>query len=246
MNLNIFRNDKDNVGDANCSPTFYFDIPNTKIIDIYDKNIFDMVNKSNNIIFGGGGLLAFEEKIKQILKIRNKKFITWGLGHNKHDINKIKKSKIFEIFKLNGIRDFGLDIDYVPCPSCMHNSFNVKREIKYPIVVYEHKHVKIDINKFPKRNNSGNDIESVLDFLGSAETIITNSYHGAYWSILLKRKVLMIPFSSKFYGFKYKIPIVNVINWKESINKTQIYNEALEESCFLNKKYYKKVLNVLN
>lgn len=162
-------------------------------------------------------------------------------------MSNIEKSKIFEKIDLNGIRDFGLCIDYVPCSSCMHSEFDIKREIKHKFIVYEHKSFKLNINDFPKKNNSGNDIKSVLDFLGSAETIITNSYHGAYWGVLLNRKVIIVsPFSSKFYGFKYKIPIVSSDNWVEVIDKAQSYEEALEESRFLNKEFYKKVLNILN
>ena len=47
-------------------------------------------------------------------------------------------------------------------------------------------------------------MEYVLDYLGSAEIIYTNSYHGAFWSLLLGREVIIPkssnPLSSKFYG----------------------------------------------
>ena len=35
-------------------------------------------------------------------------------------------------------------------------------------------------------------LEQMVEFIGTSETIVTNSYHAMYWAILLKRKVIAI------------------------------------------------------
>ena len=48
-------------------------------------------------------------------------------------------------------------------------------------------------------------IKEAIDFINNCDTIITNSYHGMYWSYLLGKEVICIPFSSGHYNFNGKI-----------------------------------------
>jgi hypothetical protein len=61
--------------------------------------------------------------------------------------------------------------------------------------------------------NETNDLDQILDFLGSGETILTTSFHAAYWGTLLIRKVLAFPFSNKFITMKPKLAIYPVRSW---------------------------------
>ena len=53
---------------------------------------------------------------------------------------------------------------------------------------------------FEKLENS-NSFQEIIEFIQSSECIVTNSYHGMYWSLLLNKKVGIIPNSSKFFDF---------------------------------------------
>ena len=80
----------------------------------------------------------------------------------------------------------------------MNNLFFKYRDIKPKklIGVYKHKRVdlfsKNNINDYPKMDNSGVNIEEKLKFISNFDYIITNNYHGVYWTTLLERKVMMV------------------------------------------------------
>ena len=53
-------------------------------------------------------------------------------------------------------------------------------------------------------SNYGTNLEEKLNFLSQYEFIITNSYHGVYWSQLLNKKVLCYPVKSSLLNFLYE------------------------------------------
>lgn len=239
--VNIFVMNKSNVGDWYCAPMRYF--PFKKRVFAHFGALPGMSGDRipRNIILGGGGLLNpvakphFETLTRHRSEI--KKLIAWGIGSNVHyrtedgftdDISALYPPFI-EMFDLFGARDFGTEHRWVPCASCMHPAFNTRFEIKNPIVLYEHEKVRIEIDGFPRMDNSEMDLRKVSQFLGSSETVITNSYHGVYWATLLGKRVVAIPFSSRFHGFKHQPRICTHDNWKKGIEKTETFPDALDE-----------------
>ena len=289
--INCYATDRKNIGDSLSSPLNYFELPGAKIekLDIRLPVKAEEL-EGKHIIIGGGGLLfpRFLPEITTIINARKrKKLIAWGIGQQ---IYVRKKGKLFpryitdeainsfdysylENFDLVGIRDFGiLGYDWLPCASCMHKSFDKKREIKHEFVVFSHKKFLLNIENFPRLTNECNDMEKVLDFLGSGETVLTSSYHGVYWATLLGRKVLAFPFSSKFYTLKHKpnmypvelwlrkkksfierlnfryknkfyFPSTN--SWQSLLKDSQSYPESLEECRHKNQLYYSKVMEFM-
>lgn len=252
--ISIYRIDNYNVGDNYSNPATYFDfIRDSEGIDIigkWDSNIIDRI-KNSVVILGGGGLIEhndFMPNIEELLKCEPKKIIIWGAGHNVHESDKIKMPKYFDKIDLIGIRDYGSKYPWVPCSSCMSPLFDKEYGIRHKIVVYEHQfeRYRLSINSFPKMNNRETDIKKVIEFLGSGEIILTNSYHGAYWGTLLNRKVIIVnPFSSKFYGFKYKMPMANENNWQTKLEEAKNYPQALQECRKANLNFAEKVKKLL-
>ena len=248
----MFRADKTNCGDWWSLPAHYFTFPSeSQVVEINDYTNEQL--KSGSIIIGGGRLIgpAFKQ-LEFLLAQKNIKKIGWGLGNNMLDNKKtgyvshsVPFPKYVENFDLLGVRDYIHGYRWVPCASCMHPAFSKKYEIKHDIVIFEHKRIPINIKGFPKLNNTGNDIEKILSFLGSAETVITNSYHGAYWAILLGRKCIVFHFSSKFYGFKHKPSIGQIHEWRSLLDKATVHKEALYESKEANIKFYNDVMKLL-
>ena len=72
------------------------------------------------------------------------------------------------------------------------------------------------------------------------EVIITNAYHGLYWSTLLGKRVICIRNKSGLFTLKYK-PVYlskgSFIN-NELISKANTYNHALEECRSKNIDFY--------
>lgn len=226
VNYHVFG--QKNIGDRLSAPVNYFDFPGC---DLEEADIFKpkATTKGKHIILGGGGLLfsRFENSISELVSFKgDKKLIAWGVGQQVYgdfSINSIKSFnylKYLDDFNLVGIRDFDFGYNWVPCSSCMNQSFDKKREIRHEFVVFSHKKFQLKIDSFPQMTNDvAEDIDQVLDFLASGETILTSSYHGAYWGILLGRKVLAFPFSSKFYTLKHKPEIYPVQKWIQARNR---------------------------
>lgn len=228
--------DQKNVGDLLSSPTNYFDFPGYSIAqqEIRDPNPHSLQGK--HILIGGGGLLysRFLGNITTLGKAQDRgRLIAWGVGQQDYQFfaenHKFDYSSYLKEFDLVGIRDFNAGYNWVPCASCMHPSFDQNRAIKHEFVVFSHKKFQLKIDSFPRMTNETQGIEEVLDFLGSGETILTSSYHGAYWGTLLGRKVLAFPFSSKFLTFKHMPQIYPIEKWAQTRLELKLLNRSIYE-----------------
>jgi len=189
--------------------------------------------------------------LNQIDKVTAPRFV-WGAGHNGEgdvDFKKIRWPKSFAGYKLVGIRDFHEHsrFSWVPCASCMHPAFDKTYEIKNDVIWFEHKKQMIkDFGQdpIPRFVNTGGNIEQTIELLGSANTILTNSYHGAYWGTLLKKKVIVVggAWSSKFRWFKHAPTILEKKeDWKDWVETAPIHDNALEECRNATKNYWKLI-----
>jgi hypothetical protein len=255
MVINIHRIDRKNVGDMAASPLDYFQFPKAKKVEIMSINKPDILQ--NHIIIGGGGLLArsfFEKQMDYITANAKGKVISWGIGHNCYEGlgEKLSYPSYMDRFHLHGIRDYEEGYNYVPCVSCMSPLFDKKYTVKHGIVVYEHPRRRIAIDeKFPRMDNTVSSFKRVIEFLASAEIILTSTFHGAYWGLLLGKRVLAFPWSTKFYTLRYKPVLCDEKDWKDylggNVNKQLTsYPEALEDCRELNRRHYEKVCHLIS
>jgi hypothetical protein len=250
--INVYRKDRHNTGDLHSTPILYFDFPvKVKHNEIYKTRIRPKRLKDNVVIVGGGGTLGnhyFASNMKTIAESKALKRIAWGIGHNLHGSDKIQFPDYLQKFDLVGIRDYEFGYDWVPCASCLHPLFDKEYPIQHEIVVYEHySFSRLPIRGYPKLNNRTYDLEKILKFLGSGNIILTSTYHGAYWGIILNRKVIIVnPFSSKFYGMKHQPPIATDRNWNDKIKDAKNHPEALHECRTANKKFADKIFDIFN
>lgn len=266
--VNLHRIDKNNVGDFYCAPHLYFDVLKDKSLDIFDYKVDDknvtnnFIEKisNNSLIIGGGGLLnrsGFSKQMKMFEKLtdKNKKIVLWGLGHNRKDPSTFNKKVDYNInisrFGLVGTRDYSMPGEYVPCVSCMHSIFDKDySSIQETGIIFHKDTLKKNnllkrLENYPTSSNTTN-LEEMVGFIGKSETIVTDSYHAMYWSLLLNKKVVAIPNSSKFYDFKYNPVFSSFDNFEDDIKKGHSYSGILEECREINHKFADKVFNYLN
>lgn len=266
--VNIHRYDKTNVGDYYCAPHHYFDQLKGKFLDIYDyksenKDIlenFILEISTKALIIGGGGLLnrsSFEKQLKlfEALQSKGKKTVLWGVGHNskhKSDFGSITSYNInLKNFGLVGTRDFKMPGEFLPCVSCMHPIFDKDYSETQEIgIIYHKKTLKKKqlikkLEDYPSTSNT-TDLEDMVSFIGKSNRIVTDSYHAMYWSMLLGKKVAVIPNSSKFFDFKYQPVVTSFENFENDIKNTNTFTGLLEESRELNTNFSEKVFNYLN
>ena len=191
--------DTTNIGDLVCSPLLYFTYPNATLHNVRHPQL-GPPPVSDLYIFGGGGILIQSQWMVDIHNLQGYK-VAWGMGQQDRSTNHPTEF-VLNGFDLIGCRDDGpTGVEWVPCASCMSPLFDQEYEITQKTVTY------LNVNK-PSRRPPGahwnrGTFEEAVACLGSAETVVTNSYHGMYWASLLGRKVeLLKTTSSKFYQMK--------------------------------------------
>lgn len=265
--VNLHRYDPTNIGDFYCGPHHYFDQLSGKYLDIFDykredkairDNWFEKITQ-NSLIIGGGGLLnreGFDKQMELFEKLgsKGKKTVLWSPGHNAKSSSTYGKIKKYNIdtskFGLVGVRDYGMKEEWVPCVSCMHPIFDTPFEVTNEIGVIFHKKTlrnKNVLKKFEQFPSTSNDavFEEVVNFIGSTDTILTDSYHAMYWSLMLGKKVIVFPNSSKFYDFKYQPVISTFSNFENDLKKVHAYTGIMEECREINMKFAEKTFDYL-
>jgi len=231
-----------NIGDLVCTPYYYFGFPNKKLVDASGE-----LPESHAVIFGGGAIeymMAGENAVQRRAQAKYK--IAWGVGSSRHGSTQHPAPPTG--FDLMGIREYGREGGiYVPCTSCMADFFDAVPAPETEVVTFfnaDPKITKPEIPGFPTLENVSS-LESTLSFLARGETVITNSYHGAYWSTLMGRKVICLAYSSKFYGYKCPPVMATLETWKEAMPKTRSYSEYLDDCRHENLKFFKQVTDLI-
>lgn len=234
--VNFHFKDVYNVGDVHSAPLLYFQLPNhqTAVADINSRSTY----LSHAIILGGGALLT--KVVRRKMKFSGIS-IVWGAGFTDRD------AKAFVPYELGrhdliGVRDIGTPYEWVPCASCMSPLFDQQYKITREYTIFEN-----TLHAPLRRADLGNcdlDMRSVIYELGSAETVVTSSYHGAYWATLLGRKVLAVPLGSKFHAMKHPPVFTDSERWWEA--KGRSWPEALQECRAANVKFADRVRQLLD
>jgi len=188
-----------------CSPLDYFDFPcEVKKVAVDDYNPAELRGKF--IIYGGGGLIhlpspeynhGIMHDLEDLCEL-SPRLVSWGVGHNIHGLKKFRYPDSFvQKFRLHGVRDVGTELPWVPCVSCMSQFFDRKSAVLFDEIFVGHG----EFMGVPGMNHSGVDPNELIAFIASANTVHTNSYHGAYWGMLLNKKVIVHDKkSSKFFA----------------------------------------------
>ena len=175
-----------NIGDALCTPDVYFNI-----------------QSNHNYTIVGGGVWNIDDYNK---KTSAKNTIIWAAGKSEKDIHRIKPIRSDYRFLHWGIRDLDLLEDktkFLPCVSCFNNNIiSEPKNNKIMIFTNANAVVSSDIDKrlsekyiLAKNDESE---ESFLSKWQQCNRVITNSYHGIYWSLLSGREIIPFGYSSKF------------------------------------------------
>jgi hypothetical protein len=222
-----------------------------QLTDLWNRrwSITDPSNKTVHEEF----LVKYKDLIKEYIdKLNTAKSprFFWGGGYNGDYNKKIKTN--FEWpewmveFDKVGVRDWGQSLPWAPCASCMHPALKKSYSIKNDIIFFEHKKQLLKdfgTDSIPRFINSGSNVEQTIELLGSANIILTNSYHGAYWGTLLQKRVVVVgAWGAKFHAMKHSPYLLDKNEtWKESLEKTEIYKTALDDCISATEKYWNSI-----
>ncbi|MCR5651813.1 MAG: polysaccharide pyruvyl transferase family protein [Lachnospiraceae bacterium] len=263
----INRIDRDNVGDWNCSPLeFYYNYFNNYNLIRHDIGSIDYneIDKEDMVILGGGGLFnvldSFNLAINKVLELCDH-VIAWSCGFNTHNGRLQADTDFtpldFDKFMLVTIRDYNhpSGIEYLPCPTVKALCLDRTRTPIRKFGVIYHRSMP-EISELPFDSISNNEsITRINDFILDSEAIVTNSYHCAYWAILLERKAIVVnQFSSKFEYFKYKPELVEIsmddkdgalVSIKRAFDNAYVYKGVIDEDEKLNDSFFEKVRGII-
>jgi len=188
------------------------------------------------------------QTLEQIPETTGPKYI-WGAGHNDlSESNTLKYSKFLSEYRAVGIRDYqeGSKYDWVPCASCLHPALRGNYTIKNDVIWFEHKKQLIKDfgnDPIPRFVNSGANIEQTIELLGSANIILTNSYHGAYWGTLLGKRVVVVDaWSTKFTRMKHTPAFKHKKGtWQEAAETAKTYPDALNECINVTQQFWDRI-----
>ncbi|WP_157957004.1 hypothetical protein [Salinicola salarius] len=250
--LSVHYRDTKNIGDRYCNPLDYFGFevsPDVKIVKADVRNIPDDA-KPDVVIIGGGAIARHCRELRVLFP--SAKHIAWGVGATQATdeiVDASKHEKFSQGYELYGCRDYRALDTYVPCASCMHPLFDKQFEIKHESVVYGHAG-KMPLAEEARAlniphllNNDKSGFGGAIAFLASAKTVVTSSYHGAYWAALLGKNVAVIPFGSKFYSLRNLPPIVSSV--EEGLTSAKNFPGSLLEARALSKDFSNRVYKIL-
>lgn len=239
--FNVYCQNPKNVGDMNCGPHQFFPFPfQVGTLNIWD----DPTPIDGHCIFGGGGLTHFDHFGDWIVSCRGKR-IGWAFGHNRH-ASRIEWPAYMSLFDLVGVRDWRAPYPWVPCVSAMSPLFDQPYRITQEAVVFDHQHNPTGVTDLPTMRNDVPTMAQVIEFMGSAQTVITSSYHGVYWATLLARKVVLVNGrSTRFRSFRHPPVVATKQMWREAVKGARVYTEALGECRQANTDFHAKVVDLI-
>jgi hypothetical protein len=218
-----------NIGDFSCSPFDYFDWGSATVKDMRDPSA-----PYDACVFGGGKIFGGLAEAKGVNRERSPLHIAWGVGTRQTFPFSPKYLRASKLCNLVGSRDWGdRRYDFAPCASCMSPLFDENMTPEHDVVFYLHggktekQNIRIPKGMPQKANNVGT-FEDSIRFIASGRTVISNSYHGVYWSLLLGRKTICIPFSNKFFGYRMSPAYATSKNWLSKLDTGIAHADMLD------------------
>lgn len=250
--LGVHYRDTKNIGDKYCHPLDYFSYERSMddvTVKCDVRNIPDDIDR--DVVIIGGGAIA-RHCTELIEAYPTAIHVAWGIGITRKDmsvVNSATHEKFSRGYKLYGCRDYRATDFYVPCASCMHPLFDVESAPVHDVVVYGHAGkmpLKDEAEKLSlpyMENNDKSGFYGAINFLASGSTVVTSSYHGAYWATLLGKKVAVIPFGSKFYSLRNLPPFVESV--RDGVEQAKSFPSALIETRGITLHFKNKVDGLL-
>jgi hypothetical protein len=116
--------------------------------------------------------------------------------------------------------------------TCVDPGFDTPPAPRHAVVAYVHHWRTPEMGltfppDLPVMDNTAADLPTALAHIAGGETVISNSYHGTYWALLMGRRVLCIPFSGKFGHFRIAPGFSTPRDWRRDLHRAQRSDEML-------------------
>lgn len=213
-----------NTGDLMSCPAYWFPFDH-QILDINDPLPADCTA----VVYGGGTLTQWAGRNVATHKHTS---VLWGTGSTVHGETATPPTPAG--FVIAGTREWrGIPDEWAPCASCMSTLFDRRYPITRGAVLFVNadqsikERYPLQVSGIETMDNTA-PMEEIVPFLGSASIVVTNSYHGVYWATLLGRRVVCVPYSSKFYNFRHPpaYSLERGADWRDRAEEATAYDSA--------------------
>ncbi len=211
------------------------------------------------LILGGGGLFM-KGTVQALWAMLNKHPVAiWGAGLNyplsvfdaeeeAALVAELKRCGVVGVRNPKFAAKHGFD--FVPCASAMSECLEDRHYENrlFTVLAYEHLDRRFAGSRYPAITNHGDSFFAAVNHIASAGQIVTNSYHGAYWTSLLGREpILWKPeqFGNRFDDWCFSSAPRRVSNFAELRNELQLYaphGDIRHEAVALNSDFFNKVV----
>lgn len=234
-----------NTGDFASCPAQWFDFPKHRV-----QNYDEPIGSAKALVYGGGTMNNWLRGRKPL----GVPCIAWGIGSSRHGETEPWPDP--HGFSLVGVREWSEEREaaglWAPCASCMSPLFDHDYFVRHEAVLFVNASPSIKsrypvaVGGLPTMENT-EPLDRIIPFLASARVVVTSSYHGIVWATLLGCKVVALPYSSKFYGFRHP-PAYSQdrgLDWRERAKEARGYFDALEQCRAASRAFYGRVMETL-
>lgn len=244
--LFVHHHGADNIGDRECSVWRHIRFPNHAVSNFRAK-----LPRAETIIIGGGAVLGdLKRMASNGLLSRYRRAIIWGIGLGPAEKCRDDVDRLTSSCTAIGSRDYNWrnHIAFVPCASCLSSHFDDLPSPKHDVILYLHRRKlvsdSIATSDFVRSYNTGRDLRATLEYLASGKTVVTNSYHGVYWSQLIGRRVVCLPYGYKFSTFQDRPTMATEDSWLEATKSATAHPSRLHEYREININFMNRALDL--
>lgn len=219
-----------NLGDRWCSPFDHVAGLSTTGLAL---DLAEATPPCDAVIYGGGKIMGSLARTLGPNDLAARVRVAWGVSTIQSFPISPKYWQAFRKMSLVGSRDWGdRRFPFAPCASCASPAFDMQIEETDDVVAYLHHWRAPEMGivvpeGMPMMDNTCPSFEDAIRFIGRGRTVVSNSYHGVYWALLLGKKVLCIPFSRKFQKFRIAPGYSTPKRWKDDLGLARGSDEML-------------------
>jgi hypothetical protein len=261
----LHRVDPANTGDIASAPVLWVpELRDAWHVDVLDGSVerITLLARSRpiTVVVGGGGIFGdvgfsviMEHLANALEETPNLQAVVWGAGSNAHYDSPVAPlpQRLFARCQIVGLRDRRPDYEWAPCASVLHPAFVDAAPPVHAVVAYCHQsqsglHSVARTLGIPTLTNWGPEVREAIHFIASGSTVVTDTYHGAYWATLLGRRVSVVSaFSTKFEHLPWAIPVSRHLDIHEAIEQATAVPWAYEEARSVTNDVTNRVLAVV-
>ena len=239
------RKGSSNIGDRECCPAYWLPFEAKKTV----QSLKQEVPPCDVAIFGGGQIYGMVVEAVTQRADAARHCVTWAIGLQAAKRRVEGADRFRARVSLIGCRDVGIEgTEYVPCATCLIPGIAAAAPPTRDVVLYLHADKSQTVQRpegLPSRTNYDGTLDEALAFIASGETVVTNSFHGTYWAMLMGRKVLCLPFSGKFKGFARMPALADPADWQGSLGQAHALSGYRDECIAANLAFRDKVMNLI-